>query len=63
MKENREIIFNIYSKKDKSLITYESENKYYLMLENLKYNLENVKIAIYDLDDIYLYKGYKDRRY
>lgn len=56
MKENRRITFTIYSKKSESLITYESENKYYLLLDNMTYNLEDVIINKYDLDDLYLYK-------
>lgn len=56
IKDNRRINFTIYSKKDESLITYEKENKYYLILEDMTYLLEDVTINKYDLDDIYLYK-------
>ena len=56
MKENRDIYFTIYSKKSDSLITYENENKYYLILDDITYMLSNVRIEIFDLDTIYLYK-------
>lgn len=58
--ENRRMTFNVYSETYQSLINDTKHSNYILKMSELSFELENVEVKRYKLDDITLIKIYAD---
>lgn len=58
--ENRRMTFNVYSETYQSLINDTKHSNYVLKMSELSFELENVEVKRYKLDDITLIKIYAD---